>query len=214
MLTLTRLTLLQPTAKVKKDIGFDEVTLFSRISAIGWDFYDLPDEKPGMPKGYKTFLYRRDHLHNLYGGNKQQSEPEISKANREVHGLQQDHWHFYNLDMNPNAPQHAGAPGLMISGHAYRIRPFVSNIFIRVAPSKWLYAGIYRVSWSQPLSAEEFTMQSTKVSVCLFMTCPSVSCNYICSILFSFGSSRIFGRVIFVDAQMALLWLARTSELL
>lgn len=138
--------------------------MFNRISAIGWDFYDIPEEKAGMPKGYKTFLCDRQHIMDLYGGSNVPSTPPITKKRRIIHGLQGDHWGFYNLDWNPHAPQHAGAPGLLVGGTGCKIQPFVRQMFVKLRQNQWLFVGLYRVSWSNPLTASEFMMQTPKVT--------------------------------------------------
>lgn len=87
--------------------------------------------------------------------------PKIDGVKLAKHGF--DDIGFLNLDYNPHAPQHPGAPGLFFAANPEWRGQMIKRVFVRMNTSKWLYVGRYKFIRSEPLTPKEFTDLGPKV---------------------------------------------------
>lgn len=94
--------------------------------------------------------------------------PKISKKKLALHGL--DDFMYLNLNLNPQAPQLPGAPGLLFDVDSNPGSPpgdddddRIHRLFARLESAIWLYCGQYKMKQVMSLTKEEWAEQLPKV---------------------------------------------------
>ncbi|THH02224.1 hypothetical protein EW026_g616 [Hermanssonia centrifuga] len=138
--------------------------------------YQIP-----LDEEYTTFMFRREYISHLYGGNTQAMLPDIAPDKIALHGV--NDFMMITLDFNPHAPVNPGDPGLF-----YRVikarkwsrctaRDLLAaeqneeeeekgkehtpeRLFVRICNNLWMYMGMYQLIPIDSLSTEEYCLQS------------------------------------------------------
>ncbi|TFY62525.1 hypothetical protein EVG20_g6671 [Dentipellis fragilis] len=142
---------------VKKGLELDAATVQTRIDAIGRDPFPVT-----LEPAIRNVWVSRDYMRVAYGGNMQETFPNIGEEMLKKHGL--NDFFYLNLSYHPNGPKEPGFPGLWFdSAPSNREDDRPARTFVRLRSSKWLYVGQYIFRNSPPLSQEEWLLQSTQV---------------------------------------------------
>ena len=141
--------------KKKKNLELHPDTIRKRLE--GLKLYE-PDIDPLT----RDALVSREFISAIFGGNCQQTFPQISSARLAEHGL--NDWMFITLDFNPHAPEFVGAPGLFFVAREAVGDIETQRVFVRMDASKWLYVGQYELIPSYSLTVEEWSTQKDIVS--------------------------------------------------
>lgn len=136
---------------------FNHAVVWERLKVIGteWFAFELAEATRNQP-------FSRYYISSLYGGGTRAAFPVVKKEKADIHGI--NNFCFVNLELNPHAPQHPGAPGLYF--RTYTAAEAITEdkrLFVRLDSDKWLYCGTYRFFPSAPLTAVEFQNQTAKV---------------------------------------------------
>jgi hypothetical protein len=114
-------------------------------------------------------LLPRQFFSDTYGGNPQQTFPQINPKRVAQHGF--DNFMFLNLDYNPQAPMFPGSPGLFFESSggstADDDKKWISKVYkviTRLQSGAWEYEGDFKILKSQPLSIDEWLSQKLIVS--------------------------------------------------
>ncbi|KAK0448108.1 hypothetical protein EV421DRAFT_1706184 [Armillaria borealis] len=110
----------------------------------------------------RDFAVDRRFMSQFWGGNTQETFPNIAQKFLDVHHT--NDFMYLNLNMNPHAPQMPGAPGLFFSsrsnvGSAEWYRSGTQRVFSRIDSKKWQYMGQYEMERAAPLTVEEWGRQ-------------------------------------------------------
>ncbi|KAA1479105.1 hypothetical protein DENSPDRAFT_886437 [Dentipellis sp. KUC8613] len=140
---------------VKKKYDEDRLTLQNRIDAVGRDPFPIALEPAIRDAGVS-----RDFMSAVYGGSPQGTFPTIGPDKLATHRL--NDFMYINTEFNPFAPQEPGETALffvagLVDG---KVWPPLSRVFVKKEVGQWVYMGQYKVEEAQPLSAEEWLLQS------------------------------------------------------
>ncbi|TFY68478.1 hypothetical protein EVG20_g3536 [Dentipellis fragilis] len=141
--------------KFKKKYDEDRITLQNRIDAVGRDPFPI-----ALDPAIRNAGVSRDFMSAVYGSSPQGTFPTISPDKLAMHGL--NDFMYINTEFNPFAPQEPGETALffiagLIDG---KVWPPLSRVFVKKEVGQWVYMGQYKVEEMQPLSAEEWLLQS------------------------------------------------------
>ena len=129
------------------------------MQSIGGEkIYPIP-----LDKASQDFPVTRQFLSSEYGGNTQQTIPNIAADKIAVHGL--NDFMYPNLILNPYAPETPGASGLFFapSDGPAEEWPQVQRVISRLDQGQWQYVGQYRLAPVASLTKDEWAMQTPKV---------------------------------------------------
>lgn len=140
-------------------------TVRERMKSIGYDLYPVP-----LDKTTQDVTVTREFMSDQYGGSPMGTFPSISEENFALHGL--DDFAYLSLDLNPQAPQLPGAPGLFFAVDSEPGSPpaekdandEILRLFSRLQSAIWLYCGQYKMTQVPSLTKEEWGAQLPKVS--------------------------------------------------
>ncbi|KAF9646510.1 hypothetical protein BDM02DRAFT_3099721, partial [Thelephora ganbajun] len=111
----------------------------------------------------KELSVSRLFLSKYFGGSAVATFPKLLEDNIQRHGF--DNFMCINLTLHPHAPSVPGAPGLWMNCNDTKWSDKDMRLVVRVkatSPTLWQYMGQYDVQPSDPLSLQEWTMQSEK----------------------------------------------------
>ena len=160
---LVSLTTPKPAVKIKEHTQWTWDVVTDRLRVVGLDPYPVDLVEPT-----RSFTFKREYLHKLYGGNMQATQPEPNQGKAAIHGIK--HFLCLLLPYNPHAPVVPGNPGLTMSSHSTMGRSWddVQRVVVRVrdsAPALWQYMGQYRMYPSESLTPAEYMSQPLMVRV-------------------------------------------------
>ncbi|KAL0947304.1 hypothetical protein HGRIS_013422 [Hohenbuehelia grisea] len=145
-----------PLVKVKQNMELSFFSVKDRYQAAGisGDLKDLDGDHD-----FLHFSVPRTYISHLYGGNTQQTFPDIAAEKLAEHGL--DDFMFPNPTYNPHVALLPGAPGLFFAALSCAARPWpkVQRVIVRIKPGHWLYVGQCKFTPARSLSKEEWLMQ-------------------------------------------------------
>ncbi|KAH9949163.1 hypothetical protein B0H21DRAFT_156507 [Amylocystis lapponica] len=146
-----------PKFKIKEESQFDPLSVGYRLKAAGLvtPFHIALDEET------LQFLHHRYHIRDLYGGNSQQTLPQVSAERVALHGV--NDFAFLRRDYNPHAPTKPGHSGLWFSSAAAGKWPKIQRVFVRMRSGLWIHCGFYKLKPSWSLTTDEFKKQEKKV---------------------------------------------------
>ena len=147
--------------KKPKNLTLGVDTVFERITAIGHELYPII-----LEKAISDISFSREFISHIYGGNTQQTFPQIKRERLASHGL--NDFMFPNLSFNPHAPQLPGSPGLFFTtGDSDNPGewPTVQRVISRIKSGEWLYVGQYKLAPVAPLTKEEWATQDNGVCI-------------------------------------------------
>ncbi|KAF9457402.1 hypothetical protein BDZ94DRAFT_1273316 [Collybia nuda] len=153
-----------PIVKKKPNIELSIDTVRDRMKSIGYDLYPVP-----LEKDIQDVTVTRQFMSDVYGGSSMETSPKISEKKLALHGL--DDFMYLNLNLNPQAPQFPGAPGLFFDVDSDPGSPpsedvddpIPRRLFSRLTSAIWLYCGQYEIRQVLSLTKEEWAIQSPKV---------------------------------------------------
>ncbi|KAF9779240.1 hypothetical protein BJ322DRAFT_1113588 [Thelephora terrestris] len=147
------LTKLKPDKK-----SLDDVSVFTRLSKVGLEIFPVTIEGQ-----IQELSVSRRFLSLHFGGSPVGSYPTIGKKKLESHGF--DNFMYVSLLVHPNAPSFPGAPGLWMCSCNCIDTLEDMRLIVRVQASPkalWQYMGQYDLRSSDPLSLQEWAMQSDR----------------------------------------------------
>ncbi|THH02225.1 hypothetical protein EW026_g617 [Hermanssonia centrifuga] len=160
--------LANPIAKFKKDQQFSYEFVGARLTPMKFARYRIP-----LDDGYTRFLFSRQYIMNLYGGNSRRTFPFIANKKSNIHGV--DDFMMLTLDFSPHAPLNPGDPGLYFGMNKAtewgQFRPLADEsergkergperLFVRIRDNLWTYMGMYEMTPTDSLSPTEYCIQS------------------------------------------------------
>lgn len=104
----------------------------------------------------------RNFFSSVYGGNMIETFPTIAPNHVERHGMK--NFMFLTTEFNPNAPLTPGQSGLFFGGGEDGEWEEIMRVFVRIAPGRWRFMGLYRLTSMPSLTPEEWQDQKPKVS--------------------------------------------------
>lgn len=154
----------KPAAQVKKDTQWTWEVVTDRLRVVGLNRFPINLDDTTL-----NFMFKREYLHRLYGGNQQATFSDINAVKAAVHGIKR--FACLVLEYNPHAPVVPGNPGLFFSNSVAIGRwDEVERVIVRIrntTPALWQYMGEYRMYPSESLTPEEYKSQPLMVRTLL-----------------------------------------------
>ncbi|KZT23207.1 hypothetical protein NEOLEDRAFT_1136835 [Neolentinus lepideus HHB14362 ss-1] len=154
---LARLMPEEKKVKIEEDtprLSKDSVS--ARLALINYAVHIIE-----LDESIRNTTVSRHFMTNYYGGNTQSTFPDIARSRSDQHGLTD--FMYVNLNLNPYAPKVPGDSGLWfnpgVAGDNIEW-PGIWRVFVRLASSKWLYVGQYKMIPAPPLTIDEWKSQS------------------------------------------------------
>lgn len=183
--------MLQPKVKKSKNpFSLSPSSIHRRIASIGVDPYPIVREDT------TDAIVTRYFMSAVYGGSPVDTFPPIKKELLAKHGL--NDFMYPSLEMNPEAPQLPGAPGLFYEGGFGRPAdewPRIQRVIVRLGRSLWFYVGSYKLAPTDSLTRLEWANQDPKVGVInLFDRRPLFVLKLLISVSFGVSGKTTFLR--------------------